>query len=336
MDGQKFSDLGFYVVANGSTPVQLTCYEATILTCDVCADSEGKNYAVKNNNVYNFSSEKTYENENGEKIYILESNESLEAKTLTPVMNEFTVYSYAYDGTQLTNKSLPATEPGTEAPTTENPTEGSTKAPGDKPTEPGEKPSTPADQPTEPGENPSTPADQPTEPGENPSTPADQPTEPGDKPTEPGEKPTTPADKPTEPGEKPTTPTDKPTEPGEKPTEAQPSGSTRVFNYLPSKEQLADGDTIKLVVQDENGAFVTYELTATPMICDGIPVYTTNLPADVNPVALQVQVFKGDAFKSQVTVTKDQFEAATDKIMTSDGGHGKLQAHQKGLNEEDI
>ncbi|MEE3333470.1 MAG: leucine-rich repeat protein [Ruminococcus sp.] len=119
----------------------------------------------------------------------------------------------------------------------------------------------------------------------------------------------------------------KATNPGET---AAPASDTQIFRYLPSKQQLALGDTIKLVVGDKNGDYKVYTMTATPIMYDGVPVYSVSIPSGINPEIVQVQVFDGDKNKSQTTIPSDVLKNSAGKVVTSDGkyyGENKTVIH---------
>ncbi|MBQ5397976.1 MAG: leucine-rich repeat domain-containing protein [Ruminococcus sp.] len=134
---------------------------------------------------------------------------------------------------------------------------------------------------------------------------------------------TIPTDNPTEATE--TTETTVPndtTEPVETTTsEVKPTtpAGVRVVNYLPSKEQFEKGNIVKLVIQNRDKQFAIYNMTASPMIIDGAPVFTAEIPENTDPITVQVQIYKGETWVDQITLTPEQFNSAQSKIITSDG-----------------
>ncbi len=147
------------------------------------------------------------------------------------------------------------------------------------------------------------------------------------KPTEPAETTAPDFSKPTEPAESTAPDFSKPTDPADttaaesgtgetktpQPEETTAPAKTQTFSYIPSKEQ--QSGTIKVVVLDKGGQYHIYTMSASPMIVDGTPVYTAEIPADITPVSVQYQFYDGDTWKSQITLTSEQFG----KVVTSDG-----------------
>ena len=150
--------------------------------------------------------------------------------------------------------------------------------------------------PTVPTEN--------TEPTYSTADPVDNPTESTENNTEPTRSTVSPTEIETEPE------TNKPADTAE---------NTQTISYLPSKEQLENGDRIKLVIKDNNEEVYVYEMTPNALMYDGIPVYTAKIPADISPDLAQIQVFKGDTWVSQVNLSASQIASAKGKIITSDG-----------------
>ncbi len=145
------------------------------------------------------------------------------------------------------------------------------------------------------------------------------------KTTEPAETTAPESSKSTEPAESTAPDFSKPTDPaettepdtGETKTphseETTAPAKTQTFSYIPSKEQ--QSGTIKAVVLDKGGQYHAFTMTASPMIVDGTPVYSVEIPADITPVSVQYQFFDGDTWKSQITLTPEHFG----KIVTFDG-----------------
>ena len=131
--------------------------------------------------------------------------------------------------------------------------------------------------------------------------------------TEPSETSTTTAPASFEPSET------NPSESIESTTATSASGDKLTVNYIPGKEQVNAGNSFKLVIQDKNGSFNTYDFAATTLVLDGIPVYSASIPDDVNPVSVQIQAYKGDVWQSQISIPVDRFSALKGKIITSDG-----------------
>ncbi len=97
------------------------------------------------------------------------------------------------------------------------------------------------------------------------------------------------------------------------------SSLSQTIKYLPSKEQIAEGGTFKLVIEDTSGEYYSYNLIASPMVYDGVPLYTVTIPEGVYPKGVQIQNYYGDNWKSQVVLSAEQFEVLKDRIIAFDG-----------------
>ena len=95
-----------------------------------------------------------------------------------------------------------------------------------------------------------------------------------------------------------------------------PASDTKTFSYLPSAQQAMAGYNYKLSVQDDKGEVKSYVFTASDKLVDGVRVYTVEVPADTVITLLNYQVFDGDTWLSQVSVSPAN---ADGKIIKSDG-----------------
>lgn len=60
-------------------------------------------------------------------------------------------------------------------------------------------------------------------------------------------------------------------------------------------------------------------MTATPEIYDGTPVYTALLSADITPELVQFQIYHDGDWKSQVSLTAEQYISLKGALITSEG-----------------
>ncbi len=121
----------------------------------------------------------------------------------------------------------------------------------------------------------------------------------------------------------------------EETTNATEAVKTRVFNYLPDEKSYKDGNSYKLLVQDTKGNVKIYNFIETPVKLDNIPVYSTEIPADINPVVLQYQVYFGENWISQITKNLDEIQELDGKIVKSDGSYyGEEKPTEKTATEE--
>ncbi len=94
---------------------------------------------------------------------------------------------------------------------------------------------------------------------------------------------------------------------------------TKTINYLPDKNVLEKGNTIKLVIQNVNGDTTTFDMTKSDVMYDGVPVYTAEIPSNLDIYMAQFKYFNGETMLGQFNVSKSQIAAADGKIITSDG-----------------
>ena len=103
-----------------------------------------------------------------------------------------------------------------------------------------------------------------------------------------------------------------------------PSGKTVKLNYLPAKRLIAEGDTVKLIIQDKTGEFHVFDMTETPLVFDGVKVYTVTVSADIEPELVQFQIYSGKTCVGETTLTSAQYEKSKGKIITFNGSiHGE-------------
>nr|MCR4690987.1 leucine-rich repeat domain-containing protein [Lachnospiraceae bacterium] len=87
--------------------------------------------------------------------------------------------------------------------------------------------------------------------------------------------------------------------------------------FLPAADQ-ADC-TVKLVIRDDAGEYHIYDMSSTGIAYDGVKVQSAYIPKDLNATYVQFQIYDGTLLKKTVDLSRDQFKAAKDMIITADG-----------------
>lgn len=110
-------------------------------------------------------------------------------------------------------------------------------------------------------------------------------------------------------------------EAAEEPTTTTPNpvNGNQIINYLPDKNLYETSDTIKLVVQDDNGNITNYNMIKTSLVYDGVPVYTAEIPAASGINTVQIQYYKGEKKVAQFNISGSQIKAANGKTIDSVG-----------------
>ena len=104
-------------------------------------------------------------------------------------------------------------------------------------------------------------------------------------------------------------------------TEAESTApeATKKYLFAPTADQLKDADELKLVVQDSDNNFYTYELKATPAVIDGKTVYSADVPESINKIVIQYQFYKDGKWVGQVVKSGDELKELDGKVVNGDG-----------------
>ncbi|MEE3333487.1 MAG: starch-binding protein [Ruminococcus sp.] len=93
----------------------------------------------------------------------------------------------------------------------------------------------------------------------------------------------------------------------------------REFNFLPDKQDYLNGCDVKFIIRDSYGSYHTYQMTKTPLVYNGVPVFSATVPGSIVPKLVQFQVYYGEVWRGQLTLTDDLLSNTDGKIITGDG-----------------
>lgn len=108
------------------------------------------------------------------------------------------------------------------------------------------------------------------------------------------------------------------------PQTTAPETAYKSLYYLPSADQQTKGYNYKVSIEDKNGAWHEYNLTATNMKKYGVTVYAITIPADFEPQTILYQVYSGETWISQVSKTVSGFDSISGVVVSSSGAETKL------------
>ncbi len=98
-----------------------------------------------------------------------------------------------------------------------------------------------------------------------------------------------------------------------------PQPAFRSLYYLPSAEQEEAGFNYVLGIEDKDGVWHEYKLTATTMKKNGVTVYAATIPEEITPSEIKYQVYNGDEWVSQVSKTVSGIDDIADVVVNSVG-----------------
>jgi len=98
---------------------------------------------------------------------------------------------------------------------------------------------------------------------------------------------------------------------------AESAEEMQTISYLPSDAQ--NGKNIKVIINDKNSDYYIFTMSATSDIRDGIPVYSVEIPAGIDPEVIQFRVFDGSEDIGTLTLNETQYSALKGKVITFEG-----------------
>ena len=102
-------------------------------------------------------------------------------------------------------------------------------------------------------------------------------------------------------------------------TTAPAESKKYTFTYLPSAEQIKNGNSFVIAIQDKNGNLHSYAMEKGAIKLDGISVYSASIEMDYEPVTIMYQIYAGDSWVSQITKSASDIDSVAGEVITSDG-----------------